>query len=98
MDSLGFYVLLAGVWCCVALAGAFLYLYRIDLRKENEMPGPIKTLTSMTDQVGDAVDEVIESGLDQSLNFQVKAFKRIVGIEVRLRLLTPDESAKAAKP
>ncbi len=59
--------------------------------------GPFETVTNLGGQIGQAADKVIESGLDQSLNFQIKMFDRVVGVEVRLKLLTKDPGPQGSR-
>lgn len=90
MNSFGFYLLLAGVWSCVLLAGALLYFYLRDTRKENEMPDTLQKVAEIPNQIIKAADSVIETGMKEKFDISFTVFGRKIGVAVEVSLLSKE--------
>lgn len=90
MEQIGFYLLLAGIWSCVLLAAAFLRLYLIDQRKENDMPEMLETVAAVPNKIIKAADSVLETGMKEKFEVSFTVFGRKIGVSVEVSLLSKE--------
>lgn len=86
----GFYLLVAGVWGCVALAAIFLRLYLVEQRKETDMANTLERIADVPKDILKAVDSVVDTGEQSKIDFTVTIFGRKIGVNIEVFLLAKD--------
>lgn len=93
MASLGFFLLVAGVWACVLLAAGFLWLYLRDERKDTTVADTLQKVADVPNQIIKAADNVIETGLQEEFDVHFTVFGRKIGVKVQVSLLSKAPSS-----
>ncbi len=103
MDSPGFYLLVAGVWSCVALAAAFLWLYLREIAKDERTDMVIleilKQIANAPLQLAQGFLDLFNKGRAEKVSIHVIVAGRKLGADTTFYLLeAQDQKGKPAQP